>query len=380
MYRLRPSRISLLLAVLGLVGCGQAPAPPVAGNAAHPVDVFNVSPERFTHYAELPGRVEAVREAQVRARVAGIVLQRLFEEGQDVKAGELLFQIDPAPFRAALSRAQAQLAEADALLTQASASARRAASLVEIEAISKQDFDTAAAGLAVAQASRMAARADLETARLNLDHAAVRAPIAGRIGRAAVTEGALVGQDDATLMATIQQLDPVHVDFIQAAADTLRAPRQVVDASSGASDEGALALILGHQVYPQRGTLLFTGASVDRSTGQVPLRARFANPRGALLPGMYVRVRIAQFADSDTIFVPQRAIQRNAAGQARVLIARADNTAEQRAVETGIMQGSRWQITHGLRSGDRVVVSPVGAIKPDDLLAVQPADAAINTQ
>lgn len=358
-----------LLVLLGLAGCGQAPVPASALTSAHPVDIITATPERFTVTAQLPGRVEPVREAQVRARVAGIVVQRLFEEGQDVNSGDVLFQIDPAPLQAALSRAQAQFAGADALLAQARATAERAAALIEVQAISKQEFEAATASLHTTRANRAAAHANLETARLNLAHAAVQAPISGRIGRAYVTEGALVGHAEATLLTTIQQLDPIYVNFTQPATEVQRMLQRAGDSSGDSKAPATVSLELDGVVYPHRGAVLFTGSSVDPSTGQVVLRSRFANPQGALLPGMYLRVSMPQGVESDTLFVPQRAVKRDWAGQAWVMLAGTGNKAERRAVQTGVMDGSRWQITQGLDAGDRVIISPTAMLKPGDLLA-----------
>lgn len=352
-----------LLAAIGLAGCdkgeqGWGEAPP------REVDVLTVKTEPFTVIAELPGRIEPVRTAEVRARVAGIVLKRTFEEGSDVKAGDLLFQIDPAPFKAALSRAEGQLAQADAQLFQTQATVKRYEPLVEIDAVSKQDFDVAKAALQSAQAAKRSAQADVETARLDLGYTTVKAPIAGRIGRAQVTEGALVGQGETTLLARIQQLDPVYADFTQPAADALRLRAAIADGKvSGAADQ-QLSLRVDGTDIESNGTLLFTDISVDRSTGQIALRGRFENPQGVLLPGMYVRVRTPQGLDQNAILVPQRAVQRSADGQASVMLLGADDTVEPRPVTTGAMQGSRWQISEGLKEGDKIIVSSLSAIRP----------------
>lgn len=210
------------MAALALAGCDQSGEPQAAAEMARPVDVVAVTTEPLTLTSELPGRIEPMRVAEVRARVAGIVVQKRFEEGADVRAGQLLFQIDPAPLKAAVSRAEGELARTQAAQQEAQARVKRYEPLVKIEAVSQQDFDTATADLRSAQASVRSAQADLETARLNLGYASVKAPISGRIGRALVTEGALVGQGDATLMARIQQLDPIYADFTQPVADALR--------------------------------------------------------------------------------------------------------------------------------------------------------------
>lgn len=352
-----------LLAAIGLAGCdkgeqGWSEVPP------REVDVLTVKTEPFTVIAELPGRIEPVRVAEVRARVAGIVLKRTFEEGADVKAGDLLFQIDPAPFKAALSRAQGELARAEAQLFQAQATVKRYEQLVKIDAVSKQDFDVARAALQSAQADKRSAQASVETARLDLGYAEVRAPIAGRIGRAQVTEGALVGQGEATLLARIQQLDPVYADFTQPAADALRLRAAIADGKVAGAADQPLSLRVDGTDIESKGTLLFTDISVDRSTGQIALRGRFDNPQGVLLPGMYVRVRTPQGLDQNAILVPQRAVQRSADGQASVMLLSEGDTVESHPVTTGAMQGSRWQISEGLKAGDKVIVSSLSAIRP----------------
>lgn len=365
-FRRWTSLISISL--IGLAGCDQ-PGEPMGEAPPREVEVLAVKTEPFTVIAELPGRIEPVREAEVRARVAGIVLSRNFEEGADVKAGDVLFQIDPAPFKAALSRAQGLLAQAEAQLLQTQATVRRYEPLVKINAVSQQDFDVAKAALQSAQAARRSAQADVETARLELGYSTVKAPIAGRIGRAQVTEGALVGEGDPTLLARIQQLDPVYADFTQPAADALRLRAAIAEGRISAGDgEKTLGLTVDGTAIESRGTLLFTDVSVDRSTGQIALRGRFDNPQGVLLPGMYVRVHAPQ-GDSNAILVPQRAVQRASDGQASVMLLGAENVVEVRPVTTGVMQGSRWQIIEGLEVGDQVIVSSLAAIKPGDTVA-----------
>ncbi len=356
-----------LLAALGLAGCEQKPQQdPAASAAPKEVEAVAVKAESFTVVDELPGRIEPVRVAQVRARVAGIVLTRNFEEGADVKAGAVLFQIDPAPFKAALSKAQGDLARTEATLFETQATVKRYESLVEIEAVSRQTFDTARSALQNAAAARKSAQADVETARLDLGYATVRAPISGRIGRAMVTEGALVGQGETTLLATIQQLDPVYTDFTQPVADALQMRAAIQEGRLPKGGEDALSLSVDGTDYQSTGTLLFTDVAVDRTTGQVSLRARFANPKGVLLPGMYVRVRTPQRVDANAILVPQRAVQRSSDGAARVLVIAQDGTAEARPVKTGAMQDSRWQITEGLKEGEQVIIGNMTGLNPGD--------------
>ncbi|MEE4632915.1 efflux RND transporter periplasmic adaptor subunit [Pseudomonas alliivorans] len=376
------SMVTLLSAAV-LAGCEQKPQPDQsAAGAPRQVESVAVKTESLTVINELPGRVEPVRVAQVRARVAGIVLTRNFEEGADVKAGAVLFQIDPAPFKAALSKAQGDLARTEATLFEARATVKRYESLVEIEAVSRQTFDTARATLQNAVAARRSAQADVETAQLNLGFATVRAPISGRIGRALVTEGALVGQAETTLMATIQQLEPVFVDFTQPVADALHMRAAIQEGRLPKGGEGALSLSIDGTDYTSTGTLLFTDVEVDRTTGQVLLRGRFANPQGVLLPGMYVRVRTPQNINDHAILVPQRAVQRSGDGTARVLVIGQDGAVEARPVKTGAMQDSRWQITEGLKADEQVIVGNMTGINPGDKVVPksQPAQQQAKAQ
>ncbi|MDT4810371.1 Multidrug export protein AcrE [compost metagenome] len=352
-----------------LGGCDSAPDQDASSEALRQVSIWTVTAEPLVLTSELPGRVEPVRVAEVRARVAGIVVRKHFEEGADVRAGDLLFQIDPAPLKAAVSRAQGELARAEAVLYEAQARVKRYTPLVKIEAVSQQDFDGATAELRSAQAATKTAQADLESARLNLGYASVRAPISGRIGRAQVTEGALVGQGDATLMARIQQLDPVYVDFTQSAADALLLREALKDGYLSAGNDKALEIRLEGTKYESHGSLLFTDVAVDPGTGQISLRGKFANPDGVLLPGMYVRVLAPQGVDDFAILVPQRVVQRRSDGGAYVLVIGNDNQVEMRSVKTGIMQDSRWQISEGLKDGDQVIVSGLAGLQPGTKVA-----------
>lgn len=356
--------VVVLLLLLTLQACGPAQEPGAATEVPRPVSVLAVVTEPLLLTSELPGRIEPVRVAEVRARVAGIVVQKRFEEGADVKAGDMLFQIDPAPLKAAVSRAEGELARAKASLYEAQTRVKRYAPLVKIEAVSPQDFDSAMADLGVAQAATRTAQADLESARLNLGYASVTAPISGRIGRALVTEGALVGQGDATLMARIQQLDPVYADFTQSAVEVLRLREALKEGNLSASDSHALSIRIEGTHYEREGSLLFTDVAVDPGTGQVSLRGTFANPDGDLLPGMFVRVRVPRGFYQQAILVPQRAVQLSSDGSAHVLVMGEDNRAEVRSVKIGVMQGSRWQISEGLKRGDQVIVGGIAGMQP----------------
>jgi multidrug efflux system membrane fusion protein len=352
---------TLLFAALALGGCDVAP-PPVASKAL-PVQVktLTVQPRAFAMTAELPGRIEPVRVAEVRARVAGVVLTRHFVEGSDVKAGQLLFSIDPAPLKARVMRVEGDLAKAEADVYRANAHVQRYKQLVEINAVSPQLFDDAMADLKRAKADRLAAEADRATAQLNLDYCQVRAPISGRIGRALVSEGALVGQDEATQMARIQQLDPIYADFTQPAEQVVALRQAVASGRLVLTGEGAaqVSLQVGSPAQSRAGKLLFSDISVDRNTGQVTLRGEFPNPDNVLLPGMYVRVVTPAGVDPQALFVPQQAVQRGTDGQARLMLVDAQGVVQERIVSTGAMLGPDWQITQGLKAGEQVVVERV---------------------
>ncbi|WP_288898879.1 efflux RND transporter periplasmic adaptor subunit [uncultured Delftia sp.] len=360
---------ALVLAALAALaaGCGRNEAPAAAGDALPVVQAVTVQPAPLALSSELPGRIEPVRVAEVRARVAGIVLRRHFEEGADVRAGQVLFQIDPAPLRAALSRAQGQLASAEAALIEARAVVGRNAPLVAQEAVSRQDFEAMQARLQAAQAARQSAQAEVQAAALNLEYATVRAPIAGRIGRALVTEGALVGQGEATPMALVQQLDPVYADFQQPVAEAQRLRAALAEgrlAQTEGKDGTPVSLKVDGTGLQRTGQLLFSDVTVDRGTGQMSLRGRFDNRDGMLLPGMYVRVTVGQGVDPAAILVPQRAVQRSTDGQAHVLVVDGQDTLQMRPVQTAAMHGAQWQISAGLKAGERVVVGRMAGLQP----------------
>lgn len=351
----------LLLTVLGLSACGDQ-KPPAESSASIPhVKTLTVQPRAFAMTTDLPGRIEPVRIAEVRARVAGIVLTRHFQEGSDVKAGQLLFSIDPAPLKAALMRAEGALAKVEADVYRANAQVQRFKQLVEINAVSPQAFDDAMSDLKSAQANRLVAQADLTSARLNLGYCQVRAPISGRVGRALVSEGSLVGQDEATQMARIQQLDPIYADFTQS-ADQVVALQQALASGRltlNGSGSAKVTVQVGTPAQTRHGTLMFSDISVDRSTGQVTLRGEFANPDYLLLPGMYVRVVAPAGVDPQALFVPQQAVQRGTDGQARLMLVDANGVVRERVVSTGVMVGSDWQIAQGLVAGEQVVIERV---------------------
>jgi membrane fusion protein (multidrug efflux system) len=330
---------------------GGMPPPPAVG-------VVTVAPQVVALQTELPGRVEPLRVAQVRARVNGVVLKRQFVEGSEVKAGQPLFLIDPAPYQAALDSASAQLARAQASLAQATATAERYKPLAEARAISQQDYVNAASAQKSADADVAAGLAAVQSARINLDYAQVRAPIGGRIGRALVTEGALVSAVEATQLALIQQTSTVYVNFTQSSADVLRLRKAMAAKQLRRVGEGPVSVhvvLEDGSELPRPGKLLFSDLSVDASSGEVTLRAEVANPDGLLLPGQYVRVRLAQAEVPAGFLLPQQAVTRSAQGDT-VLVIGDGNKPMPRLVKVGLAQNGQWVVTEGLNAGDRVIV------------------------
>ena len=361
-----------------------APAGAPPGGAPPPAEVGVVvaTPRAVGLTTELPGRLEASRVAQVRARAAGIVQKRLFVEGSDVKAGQALFQIDASPYRAAAASAQAALARAQANLTQASAQAERYKPLLEANAISQQEFVVAVAAQKQAEADVASGRAALQVAQINLGHASVSSPISGRIGRALVTEGALVGQGEATPLAVVQQVNPMYVNFTQSTTEVLRL-RKARDAGQLAKAPGSQAasvrvVLEDGSEYAQPGKLLFSDLTVDATSGQITLRAELPNPSGLLLPGMYVRVRIEQAQISEGIVLPQQAVTRTGQGDS-VMVVGADGKVSLRPVKVGSAQGGQWVVLEGLKTGEQVMVDGFQKLRgPAPVKAVpwQPAASA----
>lgn len=355
--------LSVVVTAWGLAACGKGGDPAAAPGAkpAMPpaqVGVVTVQPSSVPVVTELPGRLEAVRVAQVRARVPGILQKRLFTEGADVKAGQALFQIDPATYQAALDSAQATQARAEANLAQASALVERYQPLQAAKAISPQEFLNAQVAQRQAQADVAAAKAAVQTARINLGYALVTSPIEGRIGRALVTEGALVGQGEATQLAVVQQINPLYVNFTQSATDALKL-RQALQAGAlkkaGAEAASIRVVLDDGREYPLKGRLLFSDLSVDATSGQVSLRAELPNPQGLLLPGMYVRVRLEQAQVDGGVMLPQQAVTRSERGDT-VLVVDAEGKVSPRPVKLGGALGNQWVVLDGLKAGDQVMV------------------------
>lgn len=355
--RLLPASGILMACVLG-VGCGKKPAPAMPPMGPPEVSVITLEARQVALDTELPGRVAASLTAEVRPQVGGILRERRFTEGADVEAGEVLYQIEPAPYQAAFDGAQAALAKAEAQLEPARLKAARYADLKQSEAVSEQDHDEAAAQLKLVAAGIAAAQAALEAARIDLDHTRVLAPISGRIGRSAVTHGALVTANQPTPLATIVKLDPVHVDVTRSSAEMLRL-RKALDsgrlAEPGAKAEVVLTLDDGSR-YPEPGELKFSEAFVDPGTGSVTLRTLFPNPRMTLLPGMFVRAAVREGVRDGAILVPQRCVSRNPAGEATVLTVGASGTVEPRVIQATRTVGADWLVEDGLQAGDQVIV------------------------
>ena len=340
-----------------------------------PVSVVTTRSEDLPITNELPGRIAPTRIAEVRPRVSGIVVERVFEQGSIVKAGDVLYRIDPAPFKVEVDRASANLKRAEAAELQARQLADRQQELRDRNITSTQQLETAVAGLAQATADVAAARAGLAAAELNLHYSEVRAPITGRIGRALITEGALVGTASADRLATIQQLNPVYADFTQSSGDllALRRALKVGALSSTNPDEAQVRLLFDDGTeYAHRGRLLFSEATVDPTTGQVTLRGEFPNPDGDLLPGMYVRVLIEQGIQHDAIAVPQQAVQRDGSGASQVYVVKPDKTVELRKVDIGRVLGNRWVIGAGLKAGEEIVVEGFQKLRPGAKVSPSP--------
>lgn len=357
-----------LAALLAACGGGQPAAGGAPGGGMPPaeVGVVTVTPGDVGLQTELPGRLEASRTAQVRARAAGILLKREFAEGSDVKAGQRLFTIDPAPYKAALQTAQASQARAEANLAQARALAERYAPLVKENAISQQEYASAVAAQKTAEADVASGKAAVQTATINLNYASVTAPISGRIGRALVTEGALVGQGEATQLAVIQQIHPVYVNFTQSVSEVYRLQKaQKEGRLQGAGDKAATVRVVLEDgtEYGRPGKLLFSDLTVDQTTGQITLRAEVPNPDGTLLPGMYVRVRLEQATAGNAITLPQQAVTRSAQGDS-VMVVDAEGKAVRRTIQVGGQQNGQWVVLDGLKAGEQVMVDGFQKLRP----------------
>ncbi len=380
MFPSSPARLlPLAAALLLLSACGDGQAPEDAQAPTPNVSVETVQVQPLAISSELSGRIQAPRIAEVRARVAGVVLKREYREGSDVKQGDVLFRIDPAPFQADYDSARATLAKAEATRYQARLQDQRYAELIAINAVSRQDRDNARAAAMQADADVAAAKAAVDRARLNLGYATVTAPISGRIGRALVTEGALVGQNETTALATIQQLDPIHADVTQSTREinALRRAQRAGELQQVGQDQAKVTLIQDDGTpYPLPGKLLFSDIAVDPGTGQITLRSEFPNPDLDLLPGSFIRVRVEQAVQPQGISVPQQAVLRDSAGQPRVLVVDGEQRVVERSVVLGAAQNNRWIVSAGLNPGDRVVTEGLQHIKAGDQVQVTARESA----
>ena len=356
-----------------LTGCDGQENPQQHAQAPQ-VSVHIVKSAPLAVTTELPGRTDAYRVAEVRPQVSGIILHRNFTEGSDVKAGESLYQIDPATYQAAYDNAKGEQVKAQAAANIAHLTVKRYLPLVGTQYVSKQEYDQAVATAQQADASVVAAKAGVESARINLAYTKVTSPINGRIGKSSVTEGALVTNGQSTALATVQQLDPIYVDVTQSSSDFMRLKQQT---SLQKGDTSSVELLMENgQPYPLKGTLQFSDVTVDESTGSITLRALFPNPQHMLLPGMFVRARIDEGTQPDAILVPQQGVTRTPRGDATVLVVNDKNQVESRTVVAPQAIGDRWLITEGLKNGDRVIISGLQKVRPGVTVVAIPDTAA----
>lgn len=354
----------LVVMTMTAAGCGNKKGD---GPGAPEVAVVTLAPEKVPIVTELPGRISAFLIAEVRPQVTGIIKKRLFTEGGDVKAGQALYEIDPAPYQAAFDNASASLARAEANLPPIRAKAQRYKELVAIKAVSQQEFDDVTGAHLQAEADVKYWKAAVETARINLGYTRVTAPISGRIGKSSVTVGALATANQPAAFTTIQQLDPVYVDATQSSANLLGLQRAVASGkvSSKGPGQTRVKLVLEDGTpYPNEGTLKFSDVTVDPSTGSFILRMVFPNPKGTLLPGMYARALVQEGVAEEAILAPQQGVSRDPKGNAYVLLVDAKNTVEMRMITTERAIGDRWLVSSGLKSGDRMIVEGLQKVRP----------------
>ncbi|WP_374575800.1 efflux RND transporter periplasmic adaptor subunit [Phenylobacterium sp.] len=348
-------------AAIALAGCGENKAPQTGG--APEVGIVTIAAQPVSLDTELSGRTTAYQTSEVRPQVAGIIKALLFKEGSQVSAGQALYQIDPAPFRAAYDQAQAALANAQANLAAAKLKSDRYAELVKIEAVSKQDADDALAAYKQADASVAQQKAAVESAKINLDYTRVTAPISGRIGKSSSTVGALVTANQTTALATIQKMDPMYVDLTQSSTELLKLKASLSNGGAVPASASVRLTLENGAEYPIAGRLQFTEVTVDPDTGSVTLRAAFPNPQGLLLPGMYVRARLAQAMEPEAILAPQQGVARDPKGRATALVVGAGNKVESRELTVDRVVGDKWLVTSGLKAGDRLIVEGTDKVK-----------------
>jgi len=381
-FRKKPLKFLMVVMILSVGlstgACGdrkQSPPPSPVPEVA----VLTVRPEEVVLTTELPGRTSAYRVAEIRPQVNGIVLKRTFREGADVTSGEVLYQIDPAPYQSALANARAALSRAEANLPAARSRAERYKDLIADKAVSQQDYDDASAVLKQAEADVESWKAAVETARINLAYTRITAPISGRIGRSAVTEGALVTAHQPLALATIQQLDPIYMDVPQSTAELLRLKSRLKAGHldrSGANQKKVQLLLEDGTTYPEEGTLEFQDVTVDPTTGSVILRVVFPNPQGVLLPGMFERAVVKEGVNRRAILIPQQAVSRDSKGNPSVLIVDEGGKVQPRLLGIDRAIGDKWFVTSGLVSGDRVIVEGLQKVRPGASVKVVPSEAA----
>lgn len=352
---------SLIISALLLTGCDNSGGQQAQVQAPQ-VSVHVVSSEPLSVTTELPGRTSAFRVAEVRPQVSGIILKRNFVEGSDIKAGESLYQIDPATYQAAWNSAKGDEAKAEAAAAIAHLTVKRYVPLLGTKYISQQDYDQAVATAHQADADVVAAKAAVESARINLAYTKVTSPIDGRIGKSSVTEGALVTNGQSDAMATVQQLDPIYVDVTESSNDFMRLKQESLQ--RGDDSKSVQLLMENGQPYALKGSLQFSDVTVDESTGSITLRAVFPNPQHTLLPGMFVRARIDEGVNPKAILVPQQGVTRTPRGDATVMIVNEKNQVETREVTASQAIGDKWLIASGLKDGDKVIVSGLQKVRP----------------
>lgn len=343
-----------------------------------PVSVLTLQGEALPIINELPGRISATRISQVRPRVSGILVDRVFEQGSLVQEGDVLYHIDPAPFQVKVKAAEATLARAKATLANAEVELERQRQLKARNVSSGVELESAQTTVLQAKADVALAEASLDEARLNLDYTEVRAPITGTIGRALVTEGALVSATGSDYLALIQQLDPVYADFTQSASQLFALRRALASGALVATAPGQASVTLYFDdgtAYAHKGQLLFSEAAVDETTGQITLRAEFPNPEGDLLPGLYVRVRIEQAVREQAIAIPQKAVLRDGRGNAQVYVLKEGNTVDLRLIQLGVTLGDRWMVDSGLEAGETIVVEGAQKLYPGATVQPEPVTA-----
>ena len=357
--------VLMLSGSLVLTGCNDketkqsAPHTPEVG-----VVTLKSAPLQIT--TELPGRTSAYRIAEVRPQVSGIILKRNFEEGSEIKAGVSLYQIDPATYQAAYDSAKGDLAKAQASANIAQLTLKRYQKLLGTKYISQQDYDTALADSQQANASVTAAKAAVETARINLAYTKVTSPISGRIGKSSVTEGALVTSGQASALATVQQLDPIYVDVTQSSNDFLRLKQELAEGKLKQENGKAKVKLVTNDgiTFPQEGSLEFSDVTVDQTTGSITLRAIFPNPDKTLLPGMFVRAQLEEGTNPNALLVPQQGVTRTPRGDASAMVIGKDDKVEVRNITAAQAIGDKWLVTSGLKDGDRVIVTGLQKVKP----------------